>query len=132
VAQPGRALRSGRRGRRFESYHSDHSSKRLAPQSGDTMGLVALPIIGIIISFIAHWYLKKFPLAVIVSTLASIFFLMIVDLIKQGYLDKFWIVAFIVLSGFYSTLSIFVGLGLEYWRESQNKNFLGMAEEDDD
>ena len=27
VAQPGRALRSGRRGRRFESCHSDHSSK---------------------------------------------------------------------------------------------------------
>ena len=24
VAQPGRALRSGRRGRRFESSHSDH------------------------------------------------------------------------------------------------------------
>ena len=24
VAQPGRALRSGRRGRRFKSYHPDH------------------------------------------------------------------------------------------------------------
>src|ERR1700750_938383 len=30
VAQPGRALRSGRRGRRFESSLSDHSFLRLA------------------------------------------------------------------------------------------------------
>ena len=27
VAQPGRALRSGRRGRRFKSCHSDHNIK---------------------------------------------------------------------------------------------------------
>jgi hypothetical protein len=36
VAQPGRALRSGRRGRRFESCHSDHSPSDLVLIAGDT------------------------------------------------------------------------------------------------
>ena len=34
VAQPGRALRSGRRGRRFESCHSDHLSQPLSCKTG--------------------------------------------------------------------------------------------------
>ena len=42
VAQPGRALRSGRRGRRFESSHSDHSFRRLkSDQIGNRARLCA-------------------------------------------------------------------------------------------
>src|SRR6202007_2093923 len=38
VAQPGRALRSGRRGRRFESCHSDHPSYTIKSLPGQLSG----------------------------------------------------------------------------------------------
>ena len=86
-----------------------------------TQGIIVLVLTSLVIGAITHWRVRSFWLACLVSAAASSVVFNVLATIRQGYLDKFFLVA-LIFGGFYAfIISAVVGLPFALFRRRGDK-----------
>jgi heme/copper-type cytochrome/quinol oxidase subunit 1 len=78
-----------------------------------TQGIIILILISVIVALVTHGLLRRFWAASALAAIISTSAFNALATIRQGYLDKFFLVAFLV-GGLYAFV-ISVSIGLVFW-----------------
>jgi hypothetical protein len=84
-----------------------------------TQGIILLILISVIVALVTHGLFRRFWAASAIAAVISTSVFNVVATIRQGYLDKFFLVAFLVGGLFALVISVVVGLGFRLVRRSK-------------